>query len=205
MMKNYIWLNPVVSVAYDGTGLNYFLNDLGFEIVQPVRDYISIVKNKYKDALQRSHGVVLDQRCPKISDEFHRMRSDVEYHNIDPILIHVAKELADREDLNDGYKWVITPCRSLKTYGDSLHLKDTIFLTWDDFKEYIKVNVSGKKLDASPIPFGFFDSIEKQTVYVSKDNLMDYPKKGIRLIEGLYCKNGCHNGDGVQCINKHGS
>lgn len=201
-MRDYIWLNPVVSAAYEGSALNRVLSDEGFEIVQPEQDHISAVRNEYRDLLDRSGGVVLDQRCPEITEAFHRMNSDVVFHDIDPILIHVAKELASRKDLKDGHKWIITPCASLKRLGDSLQLENTIFMTWDDFTKYIKLAVPGKKPEDSPIPFGFFDRIEQRTIRVGKENLDQLDLHGVRLIEGLYCKNGCHNGDGVQCLNE---
>lgn len=204
-MKNYIWLNPVVSVAYEGSSLIHFLSEMGFEVVQPNCDHVSTVRKEYRDLLDRSENIVLDQRCPKITESFHSMNVNVVFHDIDPILIHVAKELANREDLKDGYKWIITPCVALKNLGNRLCLEDTIFLTWDDFKQYLKINLLGRELENSPIPFGFFNSIEKNTIYVSQESMHPLHLQGVKLIEGLYCKNGCHNGDGVQCLSKQKS
>lgn len=201
-MKNYIWLNPVVSDSYNIKILEKILNNFGFKIVTPLKNHLEIVKGEYKDLLSKEKKTILDMRCPMIVDYFAYHKLDVKFPKIEPILIHVSRELEKREDLKDGIKWIITPCISLKKMGNDLNLENTIFLTFDELYNFLDLNIQGNKLDNSPIPFGFFDNIEKNTCKISKENLNNLSLKNVRLIEGLYCKNGCHNGDGVKCIKK---
>ncbi|WP_311694898.1 hypothetical protein [Sneathia sanguinegens] len=204
-MKKYILLNPVVINSYNLSFLEKKLNNLGFSLVFSKEDQAKIVKNEYKALLQKEKGTILDQRCPLIVDYFKKSKLNVKFHNIEPILIHIAKEIAYREDLADGQKWIITPCTALKKYGNSLNLENTFFFTWDEFCNKYSLNLKGKKLDNSPIPFGFFSDIEKNVISVEEKDLKNISNvsiKKVRLIEGLYCHNGCHNGDGVKCIKK---
>lgn len=200
-MKNYIWLNPVVVSSYDNKKIIDLLRAIDYEIVYPHNDYLKVVKEKYQALLKQDYSLpILDQRCPMIYDYFKQSDYQVIYHDIDPILIHTAKELADRSDLKDGYKWIITPCSSLKKMGNELNLENTIFLTWDEFIQYHNLEIEGHSLTDSPIPFGFFDELEKYIIYVDDHNINQLNLKDIRLIEGLYCGGGCHNGDGVKCL-----
>lgn len=199
-MKNYVWLNPVIINSYNISYLEKKLNFLGFKIVYPKEDHLSIIKNEYKNLLKKSNKPILDMRCPLIVDYFLYNKINVKFSKIEPILIHISRELEKRKDLIDGIKWIITPCIALKKMGNDLNLKNTIFLTWDEFYSFLDLSISGKKLNNSPIPFGFFDEIEKNIEKVSRNNLKNFSLNKVRLIEGLYCKNGCHNGDGVKCI-----
>ena len=123
---------------------------------------------------------------------------------IDPILIHCGIELANREDLKGKKKIITTPCESLATYGNSKNLEDTMFVSW---KEFIKnLNSHDKSmvrlLDESPIPPGYFDSLEAKVTSLSgEENIVSYFKNNLHkkddLVEMLYCTNGCNNGDGV--------
>lgn len=200
-MKNYIWLNPVVEKAYGLERLTNCLKLIDYIVVLPQKNHPQIILKQYQYLLSKiKHFPVLDQRCPLIYNYFKKRNYPFTYHYIDPILIHTAKELANREDLKDGYKWIITPCTSLKDMGNNLSLDNTIFMTWDSFKAYHHLNIWGHDLQNSPIPFGFFNSIEKNIVHVSDENIDQVDLKNVRLIEGLYCHGGCHNGDGVKCL-----
>ena len=57
-------------------------------------------------------------------------------------------------------------------------------------------------LDESPIPPGYFKSLDAKISSVSgKENIENHFKMSLHkqdeLIEMLYCHNGCNNGDGV--------
>ncbi|MBE2990291.1 hypothetical protein IMK14_06600, partial [Sneathia sp. DSM 16630] len=160
-MKKYILLNPVILKSYNLSSLKKEINRLGFILVFPEKNHTEIVKNKYKELLLKEKGTIIDQRCPLIVEYFKKNGLNVKFHNIEPILIHIAREIASRTDLKDGYKWIITPCIALKNYGNTLNLKNTSFLTWDEFCSKYSINTKGEKLTNSPIPFGFFSSIEK--------------------------------------------
>lgn len=204
-MKKYILLNPVILKSYNLSSLKKEINRLGFILVFPEKKHTEIVKNKYKELLLKEKGTIIDQRCPLIVEYFKKNGLNVKFHNIEPILIHIAREISSRIDLKDGYKWIITPCIALKNYGNTLNLKNTSFLTWDEFCSKYSIKTKGEKLSNSPIPFGFFSSIEKNCISIEEKDLKNISNekiKNIRLIEGLYCHNGCHNGDGVKCIGK---
>lgn len=198
-MKKYVWLNPVVCSAYSEMELSRFLTTYHFERVFPKINHLSEVKREYKTLLNETSIPVIDQRCPLIHQYF-KGRVDVHLHSIEPILIHIARELAEREDLQDGYKWIICPCSALVQLGKSLRLKNMYFLTWDDFVIKHPYSLKGHSLSQSPIPFGFFRELSDKIVSRSCENLDEEIPKGVKLVEGLYCYGGCHRGDGVQCI-----
>ena len=122
--------------------------------------------------------------------------------DIEPILIHCARELAERPDLADGRKIITTPCRILADMGNKLELKDTHFVPWNRFLASIGEPMEPAP-DASPIPPGFFKDLPFPVVsksgrpaiesYVTRNEWKD-----ARLIELLYCVQGCHRGDGVR-------
>lgn len=207
MKRKYIWLNPVVMSSYPLLLLEQKIKSAGFVRVEPVNDYISIVKNKYRKLLDLSvdsDTPVLDNRCPLMVDYCLRQDILVNVADIDPILIHIAKELANRNDLKDGQIFIITPCLSLKLFGKNLKLERVVFMTWDEWVECYGAVETSKSLDDSPIPLGFFGEIEKSVLSITNNNLnllfTDLSK--YRLVEGLYCEKGCHNGDGVTCLKK---
>ena len=59
-----------------------------------------------------------------------------------------------------------------------------------------------KMLDESPIPPGYFNSLDAKVTSLSgEENIVSYFKNNLHkkddLVEMLYCTNGCNNGDGV--------
>lgn len=202
--KKYIWLNPVITSSYNYEDLFKTLNKIGFEIVTPHINHLKIVLEKYKKELSNLDKPILDKRCPLIVEYFSDKKEIFKDVNIDPILIHISRELSDREDLSDGIKYILTPCFSLKKMGEELNLQNTIFYTWDDFVREYNISINGNKLDISPIPLGFFSSISDNVLKITKNNLKQDKDKLKRydIVEGLYCLNGCHNGDGVRCIKR---
>ena len=204
-MKKYIWLNPVVIEAYDIIDLELELSKRGFNIVNPSLDNAKIVLDKYETEIKGSECTIVDSRCPLITKHLKEKGINAQYSKTDPILIHIAKELSSRIDLIDAVKYIITPCKALKEYGNRLCLSNITFLTWDEFINQTNIKLKSKKLSNSPIPFGFFDSLRVNVKNVYKSNIDDITQEVVDyydLIEGLYCENGCHNGDGVESIGK---
>ena len=202
----YIFINPVVANMYVKEELNELLLSNGYSRVEVETDWHKIVKEKYNETLKSTEKTLLDQRCPLAIDTISEYINDNDalIPQIDPILIHCGIELANREDLKGKKKIITTPCESLATYGNSKNLEDTMFVSW---KEFIKnLNSHDKSmvrlLDESPIPPGYFDSLEAKVTSLSgEENIVSYFKNNLHkeddLVEMLYCTNGCNNGDGV--------
>lgn len=83
-------------------------------------------------------------------------------------------------------------------------LSNITFYTWKEFCNKEKIEL-GEKVDESPIPLGYFKdsflkicelSEEKEIIdkikNIKNDNINTY-----EIIEMLYCKDGCNNGDGL--------
>ena len=202
----YILINPVVDKMYEQEILNNFLKINGYTRVFYNENWADIVINKYKDVIKNAKGAtIMDMRCPLAVDtvkDIIEKDQNIIFPDIDPILIHCAKEISLREDLKDGEKIIITPCKSLKDMGNNLRMDNTIFMTWLEFLESLDQNIEGNVLDNTPIPLGFFDSLDVKKESISgNDNIESYFRKNkfknLDMIEMLYCHNGCHNGDGV--------
>ncbi len=202
----YILINPVVDKMYEQEILNNFLKINGYTRVFYNENWADIVINKYKDVIKNAKGAtIMDMRCPLAVDtvkDIIEKDQNIIFPDIDPILIHCAREISLREDLKDGEKIIITPCKSLKDMGNNLRMDNTIFMTWIEFLESLDQNIEGNVLDNTPIPLGFFDSLDLKKESISgNDNIESYFRKNkfknLDMIEMLYCHNGCHNGDGV--------
>ena len=202
----YIFINPVVGNMYKKEELDELLFNNGYSRVEVETDWHKIVKEKYNETLKSTEKTLLDQRCPLAIDTINKYINDEDalIPQIDPILIHCGIELANREDLKGKKKIITTPCESLASYGNKKNLEDTVFISW---KEFIKnLNSHNKSmvrlLDESPIPPGYFDSLEAKVTSLSgEENIVSYFKNNLHkeddLVEMLYCTNGCNNGDGV--------
>lgn len=202
----YIFINPVVGNMYKKEELDELLLNNGYSRVEVETDWHKIVKEKYNETLKSTEKTLLDQRCPLAIDTISEYINDNDalIPQIDPILIHCGIELANREDLKGKKKIITTPCESLASYGNKKNLEDTVFISW---KEFIKnLNSHNKSmvrlLDESPIPPGYFDSLEAKVTSLSgEENIVSYFKNNLHkkddLVEMLYCTNGCNNGDGV--------
>ncbi len=202
----YILINPVVDKMYEQEILNNFLKINGYTRVFYNENWADIVINKYKDVIKNAKGAtIMDMRCPLAVDtvkDIIEKDQNIIFPDIDPILIHCAREISLREDLKDGEKIIITPCKSLKDMGNNLCMDNTIFMTWLEFLESLDQNIEGNVLNNTPIPLGFFDSLDLKKESISgNDNIESYFRKNkfknLDMIEMLYCHNGCHNGDGV--------
>lgn len=202
----YIFINPIVDNMYIKEELDELLLNNGYSRVEVENDWHKIVKEKYNELLKSTEKTLLDKRCPLAVDTIdgHINDQDVFIHQIDPILIHCGIEIANREELKGKKKIITTPCESLALYGNNKNLEDTVFISWKEFiknlKHHEKVQV--KLLDESPIPPGYFKSLEAKISSISgKENIENYFKNRLHkeddLVEMLYCTNGCNNGDGV--------
>ena len=202
----YIWINPVTAGMYEPELLKRFLCKHGYRQFHTDTDWMKIVKEKYLSVVSKSTNPVIDMRCPKIIefvDEYHLDKQHkITIPDIAPILIHCSEEASGREDLKNGEKIITTPCQSLADMGNALNLDNTRFLPWNRFLQELGDEPEGILPKESPIPPGFFEERNLRTVSISgEENIRKYFENfvpgEVQLIELLYCKNGCHNGDGI--------
>ena len=202
----YIFINPVVDNMYEKEELDQLLSNNGYLRIEVENDWHKIVKEKYNTVLNSTEKVLLDKRCPLAIEKIEKYINEQEVliPDIDPILIHCGIEIANREDLEGKKKVITTPCESLASYGNKKNLKDTVFVSWKEFLLTLNGsnNIKLKLLDKSPIPPGYFKSLQAKVGSISgKENIENYFKndsyKKDDLVEMLYCTNGCNNGDGV--------
>ena len=202
----YIFINPVVGNMYKKEELDELLLKNGYSRVEVETDLHKIVKEKYNETLKSTEKTLLDQRCPLAIDTISEYINDEDtlIPQIDPILIHCGIELANREDLKGKKKVITTPCESLASYGNKKNLEDTEFISWKDFIKTLNNNekVKSKRLDESPIPPGYFESLDAKITSISgKENILNHFENNLHkqddIVEMLYCTNGCNNGDGV--------
>lgn len=203
-MKKYVWLNPVVLNLYDGEQLEYQLNLYGFETVTCDQDHIAEVKRKYEEETEASSGCVMDMRCPKAVEyiKTNYPLADVRYPSIHPILIHSALELEERYRKMDMMLYITTPCKDLSRQGNGLGLSRTEFIPWNDFMTRYGIHLEKKHVKSSPIPPGFFSEYGEAVLSLAKREALkqcfdNEGYRGKKLVEMLYCTNGCHRGDGV--------
>lgn len=205
----YIWINPVTDRMYETDVLNKFLHNHGYQRFYTSEDWLTVVKEKYRTAVNQSTAPVMDMRCPKTKEMLEELgiQSTVTFPDIKPILIHCGQEGSEREDLLDGEKIITTPCQALADMGNALELENTYFVSWRKFLESIGESPKGSIPKESPIPAGFFTELGIKTASITgeeeirkyfKNFPIDKVQKEIQLVEMLYCKDGCHNGDGIQ-------
>lgn len=203
-MKKLVWLNPVIKSIYELAALKKSLQDKGFSVMECEKDHANSVKNAYKNSLSQKK-LIFDSRCPRavnfIRANFKEQAALIS--NLNPILIESAMELSSRLK-EDEWLYVTTPCEDLAELGRELNLARTTFLTWKSFKEQNEINLETKKLEASPVPPGFFSNLGVKTLSLGNkekiQNALSYKfreLKNYQIIELLYCENGCHNGDGL--------
>lgn len=205
----YIWINPVTDSMYEPDVLNEFLRHHGYQRFHTSSDWSAIVKQKYRLATRQTAHTVMDMRCPKIKDLLSEMdiTADVIIPEIHPILIHCGQEGSEREDLREKKKIITTPCQALADIGNALELKDTWFVSWNKFIESVGSEPMGIPPEESPIPPGFFSELGLKTVSITgeeeiRNYLQNYVSDEVQLVEMLFCKDGCHNGDGIRMCEK---
>jgi len=211
----YIWINPVTESMYEPKKLTNFLQKHGYKRVKVTGDWLNIVKEKYRIAVGEAMTAVIDMRCPKTKQLLDEMGVTAEFTvpTIEPILIHCAREISAREDLQGEEKIITTPCQALADMGNAIGLPDTSFIPWNRFLKTLS-DQSGRdeeilairQLKESPIPLGFFEDLELKTVSLTgEEEIREYFQtqksnemaKNIELVEMLFCQCGCHNGDGL--------
>ncbi len=199
----YIFLNPVVKKMYKEKSLLEFLSSRAFVPVECEKDWISEVLAKYKKAIENSPLPLVDMRCPLAVALVKEKVPDLEaaYPEIEPILIHCAREISKKYS-HLAPVVITSPCRSLAEYGNFLGLVNTRFVSWNDFVEENSCQLKKTILQKSPIPPGFFSKIEEKALSVSgRENILRFfaenKYKDSKIVELLYCQDGCNNGDGV--------
>lgn len=201
----YIWINPVTDSMYEPDVLNKFLCQHGYKRFNTSSDWLKVVKEKYRLAVNQTTNTVIDMRCPKTKELLKEMgmTSNVTIPEIKPILIHCGQESSERKDLQDEEKIITTPCQALADMGNALGLENTWFVPWNKFIESIGSKPTARIPKESPIPPGFFDELGLKTVSVTgEEEIRNYFENDIsdevQLVEILFCKEGCHNGDGIR-------
>lgn len=201
----YVWINPVTNSMYAPKLLDEFLRQHGYNRFYTSVDWLAIVKEKYRLAVSASEHTVMDMRCPKIKELLAEMEmtTNVTIPDIKPILIHCGQEASGQEVLRGEEKIITTPCQALADMGNALGLEHTWFVPWNKFIESIGSEPTVSIPKASPIPPGFFEELGLKTDSVTgAEEIRNYLKNGIpdgvQLVEMLYCKEGCHNGDGIK-------
>lgn len=201
----YIWINPVTESMYTPAALSAFLQKNGYTAVTVSTNWINIVKEKYKAAVADSSLPVMDMRCPKILELVKEsgISSAVTIPEIEPILIHCGREISQREDLRGTEKIITTPCKALADMGNALALPETTFLPWNEFLRITGSEPTATSLEKSPIPPGFFEGLGFSHHSVTgeteiRELFQSEELHHTDLVELLFCKDGCHNGDGVK-------
>ncbi len=201
----YVWINPVTDRMYEPEVLGKFLERHGYERFYTSGDWLRIVKEKYRSVTEQAAGPVMDIRCPKNGELLEELgiSSEVVIPEIKPILIHCAEEGSRQEGLQGKEKIITTPCQALADMGNALKLKDTEFLPWNRFVALLGEEPERLEQKESPIPPGFFKELGLKTESVTgEEEIRNYFKKGVpsevQLVEMLFCKEGCHNGDGIR-------
>ena len=177
----YLWINPVSERMISVEALERMLEKHDLTRVVCRESWGEIVLRKYRELLEHADGTFADARCPAAVSLVHSLQPGIRIADIEPILIHCARELAERPDLADGEKIITTPCRFLAALGEPMEPAP----------------------DASPIPPGFFKDLPFSVVSRSgRPAIESYVTgndwKNAKLIELLYCVQGCHRGDGVR-------
>ncbi len=199
----YILINPVTASMYDMRLLSEFLAGRGFTPVSCRTDWIRLVREKYADAAACAAKPLVDMRCPEavafVRGSF--PGAPVLYPDIEPILLHCAREIAARFGDKDAVT-VTTPCRALADYGNAIGLKNTQFVAWSTFARQTGCRLPSVHLAQSPIPPGFFSRTGDRVRSVSGKACIgrffaEGRYEGARIVEMLFCPDGCNNGDGV--------
>lgn len=237
----YLWINPVSECMVSEQNLERILAEHRLTRVCCREDWGSIVLKRYAELMEHADGTVADARCPEAVNLIEHYNEEknlfIQIADIEPILIHCARELSARADLANGEKIITTPCRILAEQGNALELPRTRFVSWKDFLSEL-----GEKLEpapeASPIPPGFFTGLSVPVLSLSgREEIESYLEKQSKaleteaesletdtamltgaaeagdrsmkkdavrakhsplLLELLYCRQGCHMGDGVR-------
>ena len=200
----YLWINPVTDRMYEKEVLDQFLIKHGYKRIEITKDWLSIVREKYGKEAELSNKTVIDVRCPMAAKLVKELVKEDAYQfpEIWPILIHCGYELSTR--VKDGDEILITtPCQALAEQGNSLGFSGVRFLPWKSFLAETGSSPENEIPKETPIPLGFFEKLKLSTKSLTgEDEIREYfqsmQKEKADLIEMLYCKGGCHKGDGIR-------
>ncbi len=229
----YLWINPVSERMVSEKNLKQILTEHQLTQVRCREDWGGIVLKQYAKLMEHADGIVADARCPEAVNLIERYNEEqnlsIQVADIEPILIHCARELSERTDLAGGEKIITTPCRILAEQGNALELPRTRFVSWKDFLLELGERL-GPAPESSPIPPGFFAGLSVPVLSLSgqeeieeylRDEIIQETTGGMLtgtteagnrngkkdtaraehsplLLELLYCRQGCHMGDGVR-------
>lgn len=200
---SYIFINPVVERMYPRQSLNRFLARHGFERVECGTDWAAAVLKKYRALLGSREETVADARCPEAAEFARREgRPGVYVAPIEPILLHCAREISQKRELAGRPKVITTPCRALAREGNRLGLRETEFVAWNQLLKELGDGPEAAGLDESPIPPGYFSPLGVRAATATGpgevlSHIREREAGRERIWELLYCRGGCHNGDGV--------
>ncbi|MBE5960598.1 MAG: hypothetical protein E7256_04320 [Lachnospiraceae bacterium] len=201
---NYIWFNPVVIAMYGEYQLHEFAEKNQFIPAKCLGDWETHVKKRYQETLSVADKPVVDMRCPKAVDYIreHFPNQEYTFPDIDPILVHCAKEL--RESFSEEHSLtVVTPCAELASYGENLGLTNTRFIAFNTLLSETGDTMQVTTIESSPIPPGFFTDVTDQALSLTGEETIhsffaNKTEDSHKLYELLYCHEGCHNGKGVR-------
>lgn len=206
-MTKFLWINPVTlnMLRDEGIDVNGFAKDLEFEFIDVNPIIAKGVKKLYVDYLKGQAKTIIDARCPLavdyICEQFSELKDNIA--PIKPIFITTAHVLYDRyinKETSDEL-YMISPCNALCNCDRELGSRRITYITWKDFKSKFNIEYDFKPI-STPIPMGFFDNCDIKVYKANSKEDIDGIKEVIKehnydLIEVLYCKGGCHNGDGL--------
>lgn len=209
----FVWLNPVIDrmAGNDYPALLEAIESRGYTVAT-CTEALPEVREAYRSHLGRSPvKPLIDARCPRITsvirEKFPRLSAQIA--PIQPILIVCAGILYRRHVAPNPRKaslTVITPCSDLEDYGKALFGDRIRFKTWKAFQRDEGLMQLFPRADASPVPPGFFAYpgvrvLERNGAENVTDLLGRVEGKRldpqVEILELLYCRDGCHNGDGV--------
>lgn len=197
-----IFINPVTAGMVSRRTLEARLKQRGHRRVDCENDWAGAVRRQYGELLKNADRTVADTRCPAAVSLVKGLPGGrrLLFAPILPILLNCATELSERRDLAGEDIIVTTPCRALAAAGEALGLPRVRFMTARELLSDIG-GVPVKRLEASPIPLGFFRELNVRTeAATGRDgivNALEQLPGDAELLEMLYCPGGCHNGDGV--------
>lgn len=209
--KDLVVLNPVIEGLL-GDNYQELITELegSGAYVGDSKKGISVVRELYGKRVDSTSTLVIDSRCPSVVDIVRREFEDLTCHlvSINPILITGA--LIAYEECRAKHKdeeidlIVVTPCNALANYDLEQLPSGTRLITWSNFVRERKLHYSTEVLDESPVPLGFFGSLEVEVVGASGEKevrrtLGDFGNIALDcgILELLYCNGGCHRGDGL--------
>ncbi|MDO5292624.1 MAG: hypothetical protein Q4F05_07730 [bacterium] len=209
-MGKYLWINPVAAKMYGEhlPKVEEQLQNLGYILVdcEPQLDY---VRDQYAAYVNKSERTVLDCRCPESITllEQHDLTKHFDVPDIEPILVRTSRVLHDRYVKDEEDELIITcPCTQLRDFTAErlADKKNVTCYSWKEFVESEGMKSLGA-IESSPIPLGFFDSTFEQVLRLSSEEeivreikrVSEAGEKQYDIVEMLYCKDGCNNGNGI--------